>query len=774
MRLESFEQVDGRRPSCSDEQFSSHSSGAAAGGEISNSPTTSKRQSDNDDIPSSHPSSNKRSRISKDTPSTKNATESKMQSKQKKKQNHKKKKSDAHLELSWICTECREAECATQPESPLLVCEGVCSRPFHYPCAGLAALPPTDKEWICSDCKESRHQCAVCHEYGADDVDVHKCQRKDCGLFFHEACLTMYDVDVQVQIANGQESANEGAPLNGSDSSPDGYVAVACIQFICPAHRCWTCSDGVPLCAQKETGEPPDLNDSSKLKQGKKKKSNGDALSLSFKEKNELLFRCLECPNAYHISCIPPHAAFHELALLCHEHATTSKLPYLDLKSSYQAHVENKTDEIIRKIYHKKQTNEPKKLITVTGDECNKWLPAVRGDSLTKYDREVAKLFQDSQDPFINKLGKNKYFSFCAPCSIQKEVHSKPPIYKHVHANQYDAKLRPKRHPPSSECCQCIPKENGITCDEHCMNRLLGIECIGNGAKKSGQNNPYWNCNYGQECGNRQLGNRLFAKCKPKREKGKGWGLITLEKVKKGNVIQEYVGEIIDEATKRERLRKWSNEHPNDPNFYVMSLESGWYIDAREKGNLSRFINHSCRPNCHLFPVNVSGHTRIAIIANCHIDAGEFLSYDYQFDTEDGDKFVCRCGAPTCRGTMKGGSNATEEDNKKKTKRSQWEDTKAAFEKDKKFLEELEDDRRIRLCQVGPSLPGEVGDGAKAVASLPNASLRSERSCLWRNTVAGSNFATRLFRITSKSSGTTATWNKKKASHGRRITYYPT
>jgi hypothetical protein len=282
------------------------------------------------------------------------------------------------------------------------------------------------------------------------------------------------------------------------------------------------------------------------------------------------------------------------------------------------------------------------------------------------------------------------------------------------------------------------------------MNRLLGIECIGNGANKSGQKNPYWNCNNGQECGNRQLGNRVFAKCKPKREKGKGWGLITLEKVKKGDVIQEYVGEIIDEATKSERLRNWSNEHPNDPNFYVMSLEAGWYIDAREKGNLSRFINHSCRPNCHLSPVNVAGHTRIAIVANVDIDAGEFLSYDYHFDTKDGDKFVCRCGAPNCRGTMKGGSSATEEDSKKKTKKNQWEEAKAAFEKDKKFLEDLEIERQSRLSQVGPCLPGEVGDGAKAIASLPNASLRSERACLWRNTIIGSNFAARLFRMTSK------------------------
>lgn len=300
MRKDSTDQLNTMK-SCLEEQFSS----------ALDSGTSKRRTDDNDAIQlSSNPSSNKRPRLSKDISSTKKTCESKLETNQNKKEKTQKKTSDSHLELTWICTECREAECATQPDSPLLVCEGVCSRPFHYPCAGLAALPPADEEWICSDCKESRHQCAVCHEYGADDVDVHKCRRKDCGLFFHEACLTMYDVDVQVQIANGQESGNEDTPLNADCNTPDGYDAVTSIQFICPAHRCWTCSDGVPLSSQEELGKTLEANESSNVK-GKKKKSK-DALSLSFKEKNELLFvsSCLfpsNCFKSFVLGCIHAH-----------------------------------------------------------------------------------------------------------------------------------------------------------------------------------------------------------------------------------------------------------------------------------------------------------------------------------------------------------------------------------------------------------------------------------------------------------------------------------
>ena len=105
--------------------------------------------------------------------------------------------------------------------------------------------------------------------------------------------------------------------------------------------------------------------------------------------------------------------------------------------------------------------------------------------------------------------------------------------------------------------------------------------------------------------------------------------------------MQEYVGKVVDAATKEDILKKWSRDNPNDPNFYVMSLSKGWFIDAQEVVNLSCFINHSCDPNCILLPINMSGYMRNAIMALRDITPGEFLSYDYHFDTHHGDRFVC-------------------------------------------------------------------------------------------------------------------------------------
>ncbi len=285
------------------------------------------------------------------------------------------------------------------------------------------------------------------------------------------------------------------------------------------------------------------------------------------------------------------------------------------------------------------------------------------------------------------------------------------------------------------------------------MNRILGVECVGDIKRKNGDKNPYWNCDSGPSCGNRILSLKQLAKCRPRREHGKGWGLVTLNGVKKGDLVQEYVGEIIDEKMKRDRLDMWAKDHPNDPNFYIMKLESGWYIDARELGNLSRFINHSCEPNCHLMPVNVSGHMRVAVVASKNIPPGEFLCYDYHFDTQDGDKFVCRCGAIRCRGTMKGGQLVEDEIDKKLNKNERWVVAKSKLDRDKKFLEDTKKGELLRLNQVNATLPGEKPNASNIIASGPDLAIaekgRQYNVCLKRNVIAGSNFSSRYWRLNS-------------------------
>lgn len=196
-------------------------------------------------------------------------------------------KENVALDMTWICTECREAECATQ-ESPLLLCEGPCGRPFHFPCAGLAALPSNDEEWICADCTAGRFQCAVCHEYGAEQTDVHKCEKQECGLFYHESCLNMYTVDVKVTEISCHLDEGESSSVH-EHAGPLTTITVP--TFVCPAHHCWVCADGMPPRCNENNEADKQETESPAKKEGKKskRKKGSDALAASFRVKNEQL-----------------------------------------------------------------------------------------------------------------------------------------------------------------------------------------------------------------------------------------------------------------------------------------------------------------------------------------------------------------------------------------------------------------------------------------------------------------------------------------------------
>jgi hypothetical protein len=55
---------------------------------------------------------------------------------------------------------------------------------------------------------------------------------------------------------------------------------------------------------------------------------------------------------------------------------------------------------------------------------------------------------------------------------------------------------------------------------------------------------------------------------------------------------------VIDDRTCEERL--WKMKRQRYTNFYLCEVSSNMVIDATNKGNKSRFINHSCEPNTEM------------------------------------------------------------------------------------------------------------------------------------------------------------------------------
>ena len=116
-----------------------------------------------------------------------------------------------------------------------------------------------------------------------------------------------------------------------------------------------------------------------------------------------------------------------------------------------------------------------------------------------------------------------------------------------------------------------------------------------------------------------------------------GWGVFATQPIPKNKRIIDYAGEKIPnrESAKRE-ARYLKQGH-----IWCFKLNRLSVRDAGVGGNIARFINHACAPNCY---TQVIGDT-IWIRAARNIRKGEELSYDY---STDGDGSIqCRC-SPGC------------------------------------------------------------------------------------------------------------------------------
>lgn len=106
----------------------------------------------------------------------------------------------------------------------------------------------------------------------------------------------------------------------------------------------------------------------------------------------------------------------------------------------------------------------------------------------------------------------------------------------------------------------------------------------------------------------------------PKVKKSKaGLGLFTNKPYKKGDLIIEYTGETITENEANVRGGK-----------YLFQLNKEFVIDGKERKNLARYINHSCRPNT--YPELNENETQVHIYAKKKIAIGDEITYNYGKD----------------------------------------------------------------------------------------------------------------------------------------------
>lgn len=201
-----------------------------------------------------------------------------------------------------------------------------------------------------------------------------------------------------------------------------------------------------------------------------------------------------------------------------------------------------------------------------------------------------------------------------------------------------------------------IPDEPPIGCECEACNSRSKI-CCGtqsglfaytvNKRLRVAPGTPIFECNKAckcpSDCTNRVVQHGRYIKlCIFRTANNCGWGVRTEQKIRQGQFLCQYVGEVItfEEAEKRGR------EYDANGLTYLFdldfnSIDNPYTVDAAYLGNISHFINHCCEPNLGVWAVWADcldpNLPMLALFATRDIEAGEELSFDYMQKTADSD-----------------------------------------------------------------------------------------------------------------------------------------
>ncbi|XP_077645786.1 histone-lysine N-methyltransferase SUV39H1 [Lonchura striata] len=231
------------------------------------------------------------------------------------------------------------------------------------------------------------------------------------------------------------------------------------------------------------------------------------------------------------------------------------------------------------------------------------------------------------------------------------------------------------------ECQDCLAeaKTNGGCCPGASQSRFAYNQ---DGQVRIRPGQPIYECNShcrcGAECPNRvvQRGIR-YDLCIFRTNDGRGWGVRTLQRIRKNSFVMEYVGEIITSEEAERRGQVYDRQGVTYL-FDLDYIDDVYTVDAAHYGNISHFVNHSCDPNLQVYNVFIENLDqrlpRIALFATRPIRAGEELTFDYNMHVDPVDaestrmdsnfglvggslggsprargRIECKCGAASCR-----------------------------------------------------------------------------------------------------------------------------
>ncbi|XP_029769259.1 histone-lysine N-methyltransferase, H3 lysine-36 and H4 lysine-20 specific [Terrapene carolina triunguis] len=550
----------------------------------------------------------------------------------------------------------------------LLLCEAQCCGAFHLRCLGLSEMPKG--KFICNECSTGVHTCFVCKSSGED---VRRCLLPLCGKYYHEECVQKYPPTVMqnkgfrcsLHICMTCHAAN---PANLSASK--GRL-MRCVRCPVAYHANDFClAAGTVILASNSIICPNHFSP----RRGCRNHEHVNVSWCFVCSEGGSLLCCESCPAAFHRECL--NIEMPEGSWYCNDCKAGKKPHYKEVVWVKVGRYRWWPAEIchprtipvnIQKMKH--DIGEFPVLFFGSNDYL--WthqarvFPYMEGDvsSKDKMGKGVDGIYKKALQEAAVRFEELKAQKELRQLQEDRKNDKKPPPYKHIKVNRPVGKVQIFTA-DLSEIPRCNCKhsdENPCGLDSECINRMLLYEC-----------HPLV-CPAGERCQNQCFSKRQYPEVEIFRTLARGWGLQAKRDIKKGEFVNEYVGELIDEEECRARIR-YAQEH-DITNFYMLTLDKDRIIDAGPKGNYARFMNHCCQPNCETQKWSVNGDTRVGLFALVNIKAGTELTFNYNLECLGNGKTVCKCGAPNCSGFLgvrpKNPPNLTEEKSKKFKRRQQ-------------------------------------------------------------------------------------------------------
>ncbi|XP_044575684.1 histone-lysine N-methyltransferase NSD2 isoform X1 [Cotesia glomerata] len=494
-----------------------------------------------------------------------------------------------------------------------------------------------EETFKCIDCLSGvAPACFVCNEREDERI---KCSVMACGKHYHAACLKYWP---QSQLQGDRlncpyhtcHTCISDNPQNGYSRAPNEKI-IRCVRCPSAYHASTTClpagseiiTGSQMICPKHYKASHPPLN----------------ATWCFLCTRGGSLICCDTCPTSFHADCLGINAP--DGAFIC-EDCETGRLPLygeivwvkLGTYRWWPSRIcfPHEIPSNIQAVSHK------------PGEFCVIFL-----GTLNYYwvHRGRVFLYQDGDSNVkssVNKSGVDG--AFREALKEANELHErlkrekkedeiraiKPPHFVKLKINKPVGNVKPA-DVDSIVACECDSNWD-TPCDANsdCLNRILSIEC-----------SPGI-CPAGSKCCNQSFARREYPVMEPFHTRARGWGLKTLENIKSGQFVIEYVGEVIDEAEYKRRIK--TKKELRNENYYFLTIDNYRMIDAELKGNLSRFMNHSCQPNCETQKWTVNGDTRIGLFALRDIEVGEELTFNYNLASDGEKRKPCLCGAPNCSG----------------------------------------------------------------------------------------------------------------------------